>query len=268
MFFYVIEHKKNYAATAILAGGNVESFTLTEGQVMLTRKQYALLMFIHDRLEKKGISPSFDEMRDELHLKSKSGVHRLVLALEERGFVRRLPNRARALEIIRMPENVAEDKLPLRSRRIDMLESQSLKRASSMAKTSANDNSIVAIPLYGRIAAGTPIEALKDENDLIDVPQALLGSGKHYALEIEGDSMIDKGIHDGDTVIIEHADSADKGDIVVAFLAEDNEATLKIFERKGNTVILHPANKHYKTRQFAVAQVQVQGKLKALLRKY
>ena len=230
---------------------------------MLTKKQYDLLLYVHDFLQKNGVSPSFDEMRDELKLKSKSGVHRLIMSLVERGYIRRLPNRARALEILHMPPNLDSEKLPIRSRRVDIIEQQEkIKSPDYVAPPQ-----IVKLPLYGRIAAGTPIVALRDENTLIDVPQALVGRGEYYALEIEGDSMIEAGIHDGDTVIIEKSDVARDGEIVVA-LVEDEEATLKKFQKDGKNVILHPANKDYRTRTFSANDVKVQGRLSALLRKY
>lgn len=231
---------------------------------MLTRKQYDLLVYIHEHLERSGLSPSFDEMRDELGLKSKSGIHRLVTALEERGFLRKLPNRARALEVLRMPDNLESEKLPIRSRKIDMLESQ--RPSINFGPSHIAD--IISLPLYGRIAAGTPVEALQDETNFFDYPRSLLGRGEYYALEVEGDSMIEAGILDGDTVIIERCNVARNGDIVVAYLDSGNEATLKEFESSNNKILLKPANRHYKTLELSISEVTVQGKLFALLRKY
>ncbi len=232
---------------------------------MLTRKQYDLLVYIHNHLEKTGLSPSFDEMRDQLGLKSKSGVHRLILALEERGFLKRLANRARALEVIKMPENLGTEKLPIRSKRIEALEAEAIKTGASVA---SNNNDVMSLPMYGRIAAGTPIEALQDESNFVDVPSAMIGTGQYYALEVDGDSMMEAGILDGDTVIIEKSEVARDGDIVVAYLEQGDEATLKEFEKRGDKVFLKPANRHYKTMEYAAAEVKVQGKLVSLLRKY
>ncbi len=238
---------------------------------MLTRKQHELLMFIHERLEKSGVSPSFDEMKDALDLRSKSGIHRLITGLEERGFIRRLPHRARALEVLRLPDALlpkalakAEPK-PERSRRFEPSVIDGRFPNGSAAPSAGNDN--VALPLYGRIAAGTPIEALRDHSNLINVPAALLGKGDHYALEVAGDSMIDAGIFEGDTVIIQRCDVADNGVIVVA-LIDENEATLKRLRRKGNSVALEAANPAYETRIFGPDRVKVQGKLVGLLRRY
>jgi repressor LexA len=217
---------------------------------MLTRKQHDLLLFIHDRLEHSGVSPSFEEMKDALELKSKSGVHRLIRALEERSFIRRLPNRARALEVVRMPER----SIPA--------------RASASPKplpVPAND-AVVELPLHGRIAAGVPIEALEGQSTL-PVPAALLGPGEHYALEVAGDSMIEAGILDGDYALVRRTDSARDGEIVVA-LIDENEATLKYFRREGRMVRLDPANRAYEAQRYTPNQVRVQGKLAGLLRRY
>jgi repressor LexA len=225
---------------------------------MLTSKQHELLCFIHDRLEASGISPSFEEMKEALDLKSKSGIHRLISALEERGFIRRLANRARALEILKMPERTgvvsgreADNVVPLRAK-------------PKPRPIAAND--IVEVPLHGRIAAGMPIEAFEDDRSL-SVPAALLGSGDHYALEVSGDSMIEAGIFDGDYALIQRADTAREGDIVVA-LVDDQDATLKYFRREGRMVRLDPANSSHQPQLYAAEQVRVQGRLAGLLRRY
>lgn len=231
---------------------------------MLTRKQYDLLLFINQRLHETGVSPSFDEMKEALDLKSKSGIHRLITSLEERGFVRRLAHRARALEILKMPENADPEDLPTRNQKVDTLRQAEVGPAQAPP---ASNNNTVQLQLFGRIAAGTPIEALRDPSMTVDVPAGLLGKGDHYALEIDGDSMIEAGILDGDTVIIERADTADTGDIVVA-LVEGEEATLKRFRKKGASVALEPANKDYETRIYGPDQIDVQGRLIGLLRRY
>jgi len=236
---------------------------------MLTRKQYELLMFIHGRLQDSGVSPSFDEMKEALDLKSKSGIHRLITGLEERGFIRRLPHRARALEVVRLPENTAVEDLPVRNRRVDAIRhsnTHEVELGSRRAMMRGSGNS-VQLQLYGRIAAGTPIEALRDHSTLVEVPVTMLGKGDHYALEVDGDSMVEAGILDGDTVIIERSDTADTGDVVVA-LVEGHEVTLKGFRKKGNTIALEPANHRYETRIYGPDQVSVQGRLVGLLRKY
>ncbi|MGQ0559606.1 MAG: transcriptional repressor LexA [Sphingosinicella sp.] len=215
---------------------------------MLTRKQQELLLYINQRLGESGVSPSFEEMKEALDLKSKSGVHRLISALEERGFIRRLPNRARALEILRMPETRGG---PAMSPRTGPL-------------VAANDT--IEIPLHGRIAAGTQIEALQG-NEALPVPAALLGPGEHYALEVAGDSMVDEGILDGDFALIRRQDTARDGEIVVA-LIDNEEATLKTFRREGQMIRLDPGNTAYKPQRYAEHQVQIQGKLAALLRRY
>ena len=218
---------------------------------MLTRKQHELVCFINDRLADTGVSPSFEEMKEALDLKSKSGVHRLISALEERNFIRRLPNRARALEVLRMPERPA----------------RKAKAAAAMKITvppPAND--VVEIPLHGRIAAGVPIEAFED-NATLAVPQALLGAGDHYALEVSGDSMVDAGILDGDFALVRRTDVAHDGEIVVA-LIDDSEATLKYFRREGSMIRLDPANRAYDPQRYVPDQVRVQGKLSGLLRRY
>ena len=222
---------------------------------MLTRKQHELVCFINDRLNETGVSPSFEEMKDALDLKSKSGVHRLISALEERNFIRRLPNRARALEVLRMPER-AEKKAPSKA--------SNVKPAPVAAPQPAND--VVEIPLHGRIAAGVPIEAFEGST-MLAVPAALLGSGEHYALEVSGDSMVEAGILDGDYALIRRTETARDGEIVVA-LVDDSEATLKYFRREGAMVRLDPANRAYDPQRYAPDQVRVQGKLAGLLRRY
>ena len=236
---------------------------------MLTRKQYELLVYLDKELRKKGVSPSFDEMKDALGLKSKSGIHRLITGLEERGFIRRLPHRARAIEVLRLPDNMdgpvakAGQKTTGKRFATNVIEGDfKLAGVSPVA-----DSESVQLPLYGRIAAGTPIEALRDHSNAIGIPADMIGKGEHYALKIEGDSMIDAGIHDGDTVIIRRSDTADNGSIVVA-LVEDTEVTLKRLRRKGDSVALEPANTAYETRIFGPDQVKVQGNLVGLIRKY
>lgn len=218
---------------------------------MLTRKQHELLCFINERLGETGVSPSFEEMKEALDLKSKSGVHRLISALEERHFIRRLPNRARALEVLRMPE-LAGSARPI------------VTEPPRILPPAAND--VLEIPLHGRIAAGAPIEALEGQSSLA-VPAALLGPGEHYALEVSGDSMVDAGILDGDYALVRRTDVARDGEIVVA-LIEENEATLKYFRREGSMIRLDPANRAYDPQRYAPSQVRVQGKLAGLLRRY
>ena len=253
---------------------------------MLTRKQNELLLFIFDRIRTTGVSPSFDEMKEALNLKSKSGIHRLISALEERGFLRRLPHKARALEILRMPETAADPALPPKwaseswAREDDIKTGfrpsvinggvgdlpQQSKDYSSVQDVADNDD-LISISLVGQIAAGTPIEALQDDSHHIDFPASMLGGGEHYALTVRGDSMIDAGIHDGDTVIIQRCNSAENGTIVVA-LVDDHEATLKRIRRKGNSIALEAANPAYETRIFGPDRVKVQGRLVSLLRQY
>jgi len=220
---------------------------------MLTRKQHELLTYINSHLGETGVSPSFEEMKEALDLKSKSGVHRLISALEERGFIRRLPNRARALEVLKMPDGSgakADNVVPL--------------AAPRTIPIAAND--IVELPLHGRIAAGTPIEALQGTESLA-VPAALLGPGEHYALEVAGDSMVEEGILDGDYALIRKTDVARDGEIVVA-LIDNEEATLKTFRREGSMIRLDPANRNYDPQRYRPEQVAVQGKLSGLLRRY
>ncbi|MEO7654142.1 MAG: transcriptional repressor LexA [Sphingomicrobium sp.] len=218
---------------------------------MLTSKQRELLLFIDQRLKSSGVSPSFDEMREALELKSKSGVHRLISALEERGFIRRLPNRARALEVLKVPE-IADPK-------------QGAERfAARTMPVAANDS--IDIPLHGRIAAGTPIEALQG-TESFSVPAALLGPGEHYALEVSGDSMVEEGILDGDFALIRRAEVARDGEIVVA-LIDDEEATLKTFRHEGNMVRLDPANRQYEPQRYSPDRIKIQGRLAGLIRRY
>jgi repressor LexA len=218
---------------------------------MLTAKQRELLLFIHDRLGESGVSPSFDEMREALALKSKSGVHRLISALEERGFIRRLPNRARALEVVKLPESAAPAP-------------PNVVQLRPAAPAAANDT--IEIPLHGRIAAGTPIEALQGTEGFA-VPAALLGPGEHYALEVSGDSMVGEGILDGDFALIRKVDTARDGEIVVA-LIDDEEATLKTFRREGPTIRLDPANSRYEPQRYDESRVKIQGRLSGLIRRY
>ncbi|MFM7027411.1 MAG: transcriptional repressor LexA [Chakrabartia sp.] len=228
---------------------------------MLTRKQHELVCFIHDRLAETGVSPSFEEMKEALDLKSKSGVHRLISALEERGFIRRLPNRARALEVVKMPER--KEAKPSRDTG-NVVPLAPRPAAPAPAPSAAND--VLEIPLHGRIAAGLPIEALEGQAALA-VPAALLGPGEHFALEVSGDSMVEAGILDGDYALIRKADMARPGDIVVA-LIDDAEATLKYFRNEGNMVRLDPANRAYEPQRYTPAQVRIQGRLAGLLRRY
>ncbi|WP_066658050.1 MULTISPECIES: transcriptional repressor LexA [unclassified Sphingomonas] len=222
---------------------------------MLTRKQHELICFIADRLAETGVSPSFEEMKDALDLKSKSGVHRLISALEERGFLRRLPNRARALEVVKMPERGETKKPAAKSSVVAMPRS---------APQPAND--VIEIPLHGRIAAGVPIEAMEGST-MLPVPAALLGSGDHYALEVAGDSMVEAGIFDGDYALIRRQETARDGEIVVA-LIDEMEATLKYFRTEGSMVRLDPANRSYDPQRYRPDQVRVQGRLAGLLRRY
>mgnify|MGYP003575981977 FL=1 len=215
---------------------------------MLTAKQHELLLFINKRLNDSGVSPSFDEMREALDLKSKSGVHRLISALEERGFIRRLPNRARALEVLKLPESAAP----------------AISAPRPVIPAAANDT--IEIPLHGRIAAGTPIEALQG-TDGFAVPAALLGPGEHYALEVSGDSMIEEGILDGDFALIRKVDTARDGEIVVA-LIDNEEATLKTYRREGQTIRLDPANARYEAQRYEENRVSIQGRLAGLIRRY
>jgi repressor LexA len=228
--------------------------------VMLTRKQHELLMFIHERIKETGVSPSFDEMKDALDLASKSGIHRLITALEERGFIRRLAHRARALEVVKLPEQAA-----VRARTPFKPQVVQGSKPSIPPQTLANDAE--SLPVLGRIAAGTPIEAIQHERERITVPEALLGSGEHFVLEVQGDSMIEAGIFDGDYVVIRRGDTANSGEIVVA-LVMGEEATLKRLRKKAGSIALEAANPKYQTRVFGPDQVEVQGKLVGLIRRY
>jgi repressor LexA len=225
---------------------------------MLTRKQHELLMFIHERIKETGVSPSFDEMKEALDLASKSGIHRLITALEERGFLRRLPHRARALEVVRMPEEATP------GNRRAPFKPTVVENSRPVASAPAND--VREVPLLGRIAAGTPIDAIQHEKDRVLVPEALLGAGEHFVLEVQGDSMINAGILDGDQVVIKRAATANSGEIVVALVGE--EATLKRLRKRGASIALEAANPAYETRIFGPDQVQVQGKLVGLIRRY
>ena len=220
---------------------------------MLTKKQFELLLFINERLKETGVSPSFDEMKEALNLKSKSGIHRLITALEERGFIKRLAHRARALDVVKLPESMSTSLIgPSRA---------------TTPPPAANDDRSVSVPVMGRIAAGTPIEALQEEINQISVPMEMMRSGEHYALEVHGDSMIDAGIFDGDTAIIQSGNTAENGEIIVA-LVEGHEATLKRLRRKGEMIALEAANASYETRIFRSDQIRVQGRLVGLIRKY
>lgn len=236
---------------------------------MLTKKQSDLLRFIHERLKETGVPPSFDEMKDALDLRSKSGIHRLILALEERGFIRRLPNRARALEVLRLPESSTPRSAARASKFSPSVIEGTLGRIRPINERHEDESGDhqVAIPVMGRIAAGTPISALQNRSHTISLPPDLLSTGEHFALEVRGDSMIEAGILDGDTVIVKKQDTADTGDIVIA-LIDDEEATLKRLRRRGASIALEAANPAYETRIFGPDRVRIQGKLVSLLRKY
>jgi len=234
---------------------------------MLTRKQYELLRFINERLKESGVPPSFDEMKDALDLRSKSGIHRLITALEERGFIRRLANRARAIEVIKLPEPAASGGAR-RGFTPSVIEGNLGKvRAPSPGGYDESGEQPVAVPVMGRIAAGTPIEALQTRSHTISVPPDMLGSGEHYALEVRGDSMMEAGILDGDMALIQRNENADTGDIVVALIDEE-EATLKRFRRRGASIALEPANAAYEVRILPPNRVRIQGKLIGIYRKY
>jgi repressor LexA len=241
---------------------------------MLTRKQFELLRFIHERLTEGGVPPSFDEMKDALDLRSKSGIHRLITALEERGFIRRLPNRARAIEVIKLPDSVAHGiSGGGRSRGFNpsVIEGDLGRvRAASANSTNSEDDDgrrPIAVPVMGRIAAGTPIEAIQTRSHVINMPADLLTAGEHFALEVRGDSMIEAGILDGDIALIRRSEAAETGDIVVA-LIDDEEATLKRFRRRGASIALEPANTAYEVRILPPNRVRIQGKLVGLFRRY
>ncbi len=240
---------------------------------MLTKKQHELLVFINDRLSETGVSPSFDEMKEALDLRSKSGIHRLITALEERGFIRRLPHRARALEVLKMPEGVKADTTPAPAQRgfkPAVVDGDFKRRRAQAAPAPAArpaDPGSVDLPVLGRIAAGTPIEAIQHEVDRYNAPEALIGKGDHYILEVQGESMINAGIQDGDYVIIKRCSDAENGAIVVA-LVDDEEATLKRLRRKGASIALEAANPAFETRIYGPDRVAVQGKLVGLMRRY
>jgi len=255
---------------------------------MLTKKQYELLMYIHQRVRETGVPPSFDEMKDALDLRSKSGIHRLITALEERGYIKRLEKRARALEILRLPENAegvrpaatrnqalrltrsevgARARGDVRDHRMEPRIPADTRQGSTFSRRGGHEGESVPVPILGRIAAGTPIEALQNRGNEISVPTTFLGGGEHYALEVTGDSMINAGILDGDTVIIRRTDSANTGDIVVA-LVDESEATLKRLRRRGDSIALEAANPAYETRLYGADRVRIQGTLIGLLRRY
>lgn len=240
---------------------------------MLTKKQYDLLMFIHARTQRDGVSPSFDEMKAALDLRSKSGIHRLITALEERGFIRRLPHRARAIEVVKLPDNVSDR--PSRGFTPEVIDGDLMDERGTENAIDRMGGALVAeaadstsVPLIGRIAAGIPIEALEQGPTQIGVPSMMMSSsGDHYALQVKGDSMIDAGIHEGDVVVIRRQDTAESGDVIVA-LIEDHEATLKRLRRKGGTVALEAANPAYETRIYRSDQVKIQGRMVGLIRTY
>jgi len=248
---------------------------------MLTEKQKELLLFIHGRMQERGVPPSFDEMKDALDLRSKSGIHRLITALVERGFIRRLPHRARAIEVIKLPENQglmqgggqssnSADALasPQRGFQPSVIEGSGPRRVNvSPPPSHIIDARTVSIPVMGRIAAGTPISAIQNHTHDIAVPPDILTNGEHFALEVKGDSMIEAGIHDGDTVIVRRCNTAENGDIIVA-LVEGEEATLKRLRKKGSTIALEAANPEFKTRIFGPDQIEIQGRLVGLMRRY
>jgi repressor LexA len=239
---------------------------------MLTRKQYELLVYIDSHLKQTGFSPSFEEMKEALNLRSKSGIHRLISALEERGYIARRHHRARALDVLRLPDNMAPRE-PAVAAPVEavsgfapnVIRGDFTQRLSGVR--TASDAGAIELPMYGRIAAGLPIEALRDTDSHIEVPMALLGPGEHYGLEVAGDSMVEAGILDGDTVIILKGDTAENGQIVVA-LVDDNEVTLKRLRRRGNSIALEPCNERHETRIFPADRVKVQGRIVALMRKY
>jgi repressor LexA len=241
---------------------------------MLTRKQYELLVYIDKHLKQTGFSPSFEEMKDALNLKSKSGIHRLISALEERGYLARRHHRARALDVLRLPDNMQGREMPAKLEQdVDappgfspnVIRGDFTQRLPGVRATS--DVGAISLPMYGRIAAGLPIEALRDSSSYIEVPMALLGPGEHYGLEVAGDSMIEAGILEGDTVIIQKGETAENGQIVVA-LVDDNEVTLKRLRRRGNSIALEPCNVRHETRIFPADRVKVQGRIVALMRTY
>jgi repressor LexA len=232
---------------------------------MLTAKQHELLVFIDRHLRQTGCSPSFEEMKEALDLKSKSGIHRLITALEERGFLKRHKHRARALEVVRLSDDLSPQPRELPRFAPNVIRGDFTGKLPGVR--SASEAGAITLPLYGKIAAGLPIEAMRDNEEEIEVPVALIGTGEHFALEVEGDSMIEAGILDGDTVIIRKGDVAETGQIIVA-LIDENEVTLKRLRRRGQSIALEPANIRYETRIFPAERVKVQGRLVALLRRY
>lgn len=234
---------------------------------MLTRKQLELLLFINERLKEEGVPPSFEEMKEALNLQSKSGVHRLIVALEERGFLKRMPNRARALEVIKLPESHSPSLGARKGGFTPNVIQGNLGRVKPMPAANDGTPRTAIVPLMGRIAAGVPISAIQDHTNNIAVPPEMLGGGEHFALEVKGDSMIEAGIFDGDTIIIRKGDVAHNGEIVVA-LVDDDEATLKRLRRKGDSIALEAANPNYETRIFGPDRIRVQGRLVGLMRKY
>jgi repressor LexA len=244
---------------------------------MLTKKQYELLLFVNKHLNEQGVSPSFDEMKEALGLRSKSGIHRLITGLEERGFIRRLPHRARALEVSRLPENMASSAPASAPRAVPAAPAPAASGfrpnviqgdfRPGLAGVSPSAADAVPLPLYGKIAAGLPIEAMRDTSNTIEVPPSMLGRGEHFALEVSGDSMVDAGIFDGDTVIVRRDEAPDNGAVVVA-LIDDNEVTLKRLRRNKGSIALEPANKSYETRIFGPDRVRVQGRVVGLIRRF
>ncbi|KPF72901.1 LexA family transcriptional regulator [Bosea sp. AAP35] len=240
---------------------------------MLTRKQFELLRFIQERLRESGVPPSFDEMKDALDLKSKSGIHRLIMALEERGFIRRLPNRARALEVIKLPDGIGAGSQPPARRFNPSIVQGGLGKDGMATKPRPVDSApddgrgSISIPVMGRIAAGTPISAIQSRSHSVALPADMLGAGEHFALEVRGDSMVDAGILDGDTVVIRRQDVANTGDIIVA-LIDDEEATLKRLRKRGSSIALEAANPAYETRVLGPDRVKIQGRLVNLMRRY
>ena len=239
---------------------------------MLTRKQYELLLFIHNRLKETGIPPSYDEMKEALDLASKSGIHRLITALEERGFIRRLPNRARALEVLKLPESMVPPINTVLKFSPNVIVGTKNKPFKNIIAKELNDGESgpaanVNVPVMGRIAAGVPISAIQNQTNMLSLPPDMVGSGEHYALEVKGDSMINAGIFDGDTVIIKRGNTANPGEIIVA-LVDDEEATLKRYRRKGASIALEAANPAYETRIFGPDRIKIQGKLVGLIRRY
>jgi repressor LexA len=234
---------------------------------MLTRKQHELLMFIHERLKESGVPPSFDEMKDALDLRSKSGIHRLITALEERGFIRRLPNRARALEVLRLPDSLTRGPAAPRGFAASVFEGSRPPGTPRPPTEAELLGQGIAVPVMGRIAAGVPVSAIETYSHTIQVPIDLISTGDHFALEVRGDSMIEAGILDGDTVVLQKADTAESGSIVVA-LVDEEEATLKRLRKKGASIALEAANPAYETRIFGPDRVRIQGRLVALLRRY